>query len=168
MLLTADDSVRERAPAVAMPPAGRLRDISRPGCPTNLPFSPDAAGAREEGDDGDDGPSSAKLERRGSEHGRPRASSRAGRGAEGEERVAEAGDEGGEKKSEKVSPDSALAHGAAFVGRHLEIHQLLHSCLHNQLTAVSGDRGSGKSALVLEAARHVGGHCLTLRLGEVG
>uniref|UniRef100_A0A7S2JQA6 Uncharacterized protein n=1 Tax=Haptolina brevifila TaxID=156173 RepID=A0A7S2JQA6_9EUKA len=48
-----------------------------------------------------------------------------------------------------------LAHGAAFVGRHLEMHSLIRSCLHNQLTAVYGTKGAGKSALVLEAARYL-------------
>ena len=48
-----------------------------------------------------------------------------------------------------------LAHGRTFVGRHLETHKLVRSCRYNQLTAVYGDKGAGKSALVLEAARYM-------------
>ena len=51
--------------------------------------------------------------------------------------------------------DRQLAHGAGFVGRHLETQELIHSCLNNQLTAVYGGKGMGKSALVLEAARYL-------------
>ena len=60
--------------------------------------------------------------------------------------------------SSSTSPGGApelLAHGSAFVGRHLEMHALIRSCLHNQLTAVYGGKGTGKSALVLEAARYM-------------
>lgn len=37
---------------------------------------------------------------------------------------------------------SAVAHGVAFVGRHLELHELLSSCLSNQLTCVYGQKVS--------------------------
>jgi predicted ATP-dependent serine protease len=37
----------------------------------------------------------------------------------------------------------------------LELHQLLTSCLDNQLTYVHGAKGLGKSALVLEAATYL-------------
>jgi len=58
--------------------------------------------------------------------------------------------------SARSSTGSApLAHGIAFVGRHLELHELLVSCLRNQLTYVHGARGLGKSALVLEAATYL-------------
>ena len=48
-----------------------------------------------------------------------------------------------------------LAHGAAFVGRHLEMHALIESTLTNQMTAVYGAKGLGKSAMVLEVARYL-------------
>ena len=48
-----------------------------------------------------------------------------------------------------------LAHGSSFVGRHLEMHKMISSCLHNQLTVVHGERGTGKSALILETARYM-------------
>ncbi len=49
--------------------------------------------------------------------------------------------------------DEVLAHGSTFVGRHLDLHDLIHSCLSHPLTAVYGAVGQGKSALCLEAAR---------------
>ena len=49
--------------------------------------------------------------------------------------------------------EDGLAHGAAFVGRRLELHKLVQACLENRLIAVYGGVGSGKSALLLEAAR---------------
>ena len=52
--------------------------------------------------------------------------------------------------AEGAEDEEQLAHGAGFVGRHLEIHGLVLSCLQNQLTIVSGSHGFGKSALVLE------------------
>ena len=53
------------------------------------------------------------------------------------------------------SQPSPLAPPASSTGRHLEMHALIKSCLHNQLTAVYGGKGAGKSALVLEAARYL-------------
>ena len=52
----------------------------------------------------------------------------------------------------KLAP---LAYGDAFVGRHVEMHQLIESCSHNQLTYLHGPQGMGKSALMLETARYL-------------
>ncbi|KAL1515200.1 hypothetical protein AB1Y20_004261 [Prymnesium parvum] len=60
-----------------------------------------------------------------------------------------------ENASESSFHDTQLAHGAGFVGRHLETQELIHSCINNQLTSVYGGKGMGKSALVLEAARYM-------------
>ena len=56
--------------------------------------------------------------------------------------------DGGGSGSEK----DEIAHGSSFVGRHLEMHAVIHAVLSSHLTAVYGAKGLGKSALVLEVA----------------
>jgi hypothetical protein len=127
------------APLIKTPPLGELRDFSPKLCPSNLPFS--SAMDSYEPTEWDEG-----------EMPRP---------AETPSRVYTSGGAVWSVLPDTALPDPSdertelLAHGSAFVGRHLEMHALIRSCLHNQLTAVYGPKGAGKSALVLEAARYL-------------
>ena len=118
----------------------RSASRAHPLCPSNLPFSRDDEGEGERGGQAhaDEG---AELE---SSRAHSPTLSRGGGG------VWRAADEEGPGAGAEL-----LAHGSAFVGRHLEMHAMITSCLHNQLTAVYGDKGAGKSALILEAARYL-------------
>jgi hypothetical protein len=127
------------ASLIKAPPPGELRDFSPKLCPSNLPFS--SAMDSYEPTGWDEG-----------EMSRP---------TETPSRVYTSGGAAWSVLPDTALPDPAdertelLAHGSAFVGRHLEMHALIRSCLHNQLTAVYGPKGAGKSALVLEAARYL-------------
>ena len=133
VLLAAETSEGPAGNLFAVPECGELRDLSPKLCPSNLPLVLD--------DDQD--------------HERSRGALGANRGG--------GSDDGGGPLAKATSTAvgqqegeaETLAHGAAFVGRHLEIHKIIRSCLHNQLTAVYGDRGSGKSAIILEAASYM-------------
>ena len=107
---------------------GELRDLSPKLCPSNLPFFRDdhvdeherssvslGADGGADAADGDSGAASPIVER----HARSAAHAAAV--------PASPDDESGAGGVEQ------LAHGAAFVGRHLEIHKILQSCLHNQV-----------------------------------
>jgi len=126
-----------------LPPPGELIDVSPKLCPWNLPYVTDDGGS----------PSLPPPAAAAAEFGLAASSSRrelrGGRGAAGG-RVAV----GGAEEAEAAASEQ-LAHGAAFVGRHLELHELLHSCLTNQITCVYGAKGYGKSALILEAAAYL-------------
>ena len=144
MLLEQDEGLA----TIATPGAGELKDLSPKLCPTNLPFVNESDGNADDGGHersslggtGEDGTS--LRDSFWSDSTSSLATLADGRGGSGE---------GGEA----VAGVEMLAHGAAFVGRHLEIHKIIHSCLHNQLTAVYGERGAGKSALILEGARYL-------------
>ena len=132
------------AAKIAVPGVGELRDLSPKFCPSNLPLLRDNERPDER----------ASVPTHGGDGG-----GFGGFGGDDDGGGGEGGGEGvGEGGGEGVGDGAGLemlAHGRTFVGRHLEIHKLVRSCLYNQLTVVYGDRGAGKSALILEAARYM-------------
>jgi hypothetical protein len=135
---------------IETPGEGELRDLSPKLCPSNLPFLRDEETSEARLSHGKDDAYDAGADGHTSEGSFGSFGSFGGsfgdlRKADGSGAVAADDDDGSEQ----------LAHGAAFVGRHLEVHRIVRSCLHNQLTAVYGERGAGKSALILEAARYM-------------
>ncbi len=111
-----------------VPATGALRDLSQKLCPSNLPFS---------GADDFAGPASAAADERVSSSSDLATMHAEARAAGSRELARE--DMTGVELDPELGYEAALAHGAAFVGRHLEMHQLLHSILNNQLTAVHGE-----------------------------
>ena len=144
VLLSAPDNGGANSSTTTMTPPdhGELRDLTPKLCPSNLPFFRDDE--EKENERSSLAPGEG-VERQGSIDG-PESPRGIFTGA--------GDDESGEGGSGAGGVE-LLAHGAAFVGRHLEIHKIIQSCLHNQLNAVYGERGMGKSALILEAARYL-------------
>ena len=125
---------------IAVPGPGELRDTSPKLCPSNLPLFRDK-------EDREERPSLLEQQQvdgdgDGAGDGAPRPRADDSYASTADLQFDESGVE-------------MLAHGRTFVGRHLEVHELVKSCLYNHLTAVYGDTGAGKSSLILEAARYM-------------
>ena len=104
------------------PPPGSLLDITPRQCATNLPLSDELTAPDKEAE----------------------AEAEAGTGLGLGSPTGDGGGSGSEKDE--------IAHGSSFVGRHLEMHAVIHAVLSSHLTAVYGAKGLGKSALVLEVS----------------